>query len=171
MIRRKFALLVLIAVICPFAAAALRCDVSVPAPAYLRPNGLTELLADIVLTCDGDAPSGGIASDINLFFNTQTYGFGSTGPPVILSGEGKNGWKIGDNVFAAQTLTGNQIHWSQVKLMPQRYRFTESAPICWRAANGPAKRDSRCGRDQGSRSHAFRSHGRSDHSTIRHRDP
>ena len=122
--RRAFALLILIAGICPFAAAALRCDVSVPAPAYLRPNGLTELLADIVLTCDGDAPSGGIASDINLFFNTQTYGFGSTGPPVILSGEGKNGWKMGDNVFAAQTLTGNQIHWSQVKLMPVRYRFT-----------------------------------------------
>ncbi len=121
---RGTALFLLTLGICPAAAAALRCDASVPAPAYLRPNGVTELLADIVLTCEGDGAPGGSPSDVDLFFGTQTFGFGTTGPPVILAGEGENGWKLGENVFAAQGITNNQIHWSQVKLRPMRYRFS-----------------------------------------------
>src|SRR5438445_5083249 len=86
------------------AAAAFRCDVRVPAPAYLRPNGVTELLADIVVGCDGDTPAGGIVGDIDLYFNTQTLGFGTTGPPLILSGDGQGGCKMGENVFAAERI-------------------------------------------------------------------
>jgi hypothetical protein len=109
-------LLTLIAANGSNAASKFRCDASVPAPAYLRPNGFTELLADIVLACDGDAPAKGIAADIDLFFSTQTYGSGTTGAPLILAGDGVAGWRIGDNVFAGERVLNNQVHWSQVTL-------------------------------------------------------
>jgi hypothetical protein len=110
-------------------AAPFACETHVPAPAYVRPEGLTELMSDIGLVCDGDVPAQGIQADIDLYFNTNAIGSVQEGAPVLLVGEGKAGWKLDENVIAGVHAPPNRIRWPSIRLAPAgirgpfRFRF------------------------------------------------
>lgn len=113
--RTLFFQLVLLVVSSHIASAEFHCDANVPAPAYLRQTSMTELAADILLTCDGDPPSNGITTDIDLFVNGAAVS--TVTPPVILAGDEGPGWKLGENVFAAELVQG-RVHWTHVPIVP-----------------------------------------------------
>ena len=110
-------------------AASFSCETNVPAPAYIRPEGITELLADIALTCTGTVPPTGIRADMDLYFNTQIGGSTSEGLPMLLIGDGQNGWKLGQNAIAGSYPSPSVVHWGSVLLAvggvqgPFHFRF------------------------------------------------
>jgi len=52
-------------------AAAFQCTANAGVPPQLRAEGLTELVGDLVLNCDGDVPGTGITANIRIFLNTN----------------------------------------------------------------------------------------------------
>ena len=52
-------------------AAAFQCTANAGVPPQLRAEGLTELVGDLVLNCDGDVPENGIKANIRIFLNTN----------------------------------------------------------------------------------------------------
>jgi hypothetical protein len=61
------------------------CSISSDVPASIRPEGFAEKVGDVVFTCSGQAPSGGVTGDILISFNTGvTNLLLSTGPTDAL---------------------------------------------------------------------------------------
>jgi len=112
-------------------AASFSCETKVAAPAYVRPEGITELMADILLDCDGEVPAAGIRANVDLFFNTNAIGSTAEGPPLLLAGSGAGGWRNGSNLFYGAPAGINLLRWAALPLAPAGTR----GPYPFRFAN------------------------------------
>lgn len=110
-------------------AADFACQTEVPAPSYVRPEGLAELLADIRMICDGEVPAAGVKGNIDLYFNTNALAGDVAGPSLLLVGDGSSGWRLGENALPGAPGSANLIRWAGVSLAapgargPFKFRF------------------------------------------------
>jgi hypothetical protein len=113
---RFYFLSLLPAILC---AAPFSCATDVPAPTYVRPEGFTELLGEVRLTCNGDPPAGGIVADVELATNTPitTARAGSESEALLLIGDAQFGWRIGVNALRGIYSSVNSLKWSAVRLV------------------------------------------------------
>jgi len=72
--RKLFLALALVALLAGSAVTAnaqFKCTATAGVPPLLRSDGITELVGDVVLTCDGTVPSVGITANIRIFLNAN----------------------------------------------------------------------------------------------------
>src|SRR4051812_30927767 len=67
----SYGCLVLLGLLLPFPAAGQTCTPQAPAARTMRSEGLTELIADLVLTCTGGNPASPFLANFQVFANTN----------------------------------------------------------------------------------------------------
>lgn len=125
-------MLTLIAVGLLFATAASAAPYSCQAtavPTLARSEGIAEMMGDVLLTCDGEVPAGGILANIrlrltaNITSNPQTDGYNEASlildeglTAASLSFRGYDAGYGSQNVFQATKISDNEIEWAGVVL-------------------------------------------------------
>jgi len=96
------------------------CVANAAVPPSVRPEGRSELVADVVLQCSGNAPATGINATITLFFNTDVTSrlLGGVSEAVLLIGEPAPATQaLGVNLFQATISGPNSITFSNVPVV------------------------------------------------------
>ncbi len=96
-----------------------QCTVNVAIPRLARPQGLTEQVGDIVLSCGGTAPQTGIVGTLTVILNTDVTNrllSGSVSDALLLVDEPSPGAQaLGVNVFEGTVSTFNSITFAGVQ--------------------------------------------------------
>jgi hypothetical protein len=102
-------------------AAPFSCKTVPPEPAYVRAEGMTELLGELSFHCDGDVPAEGIIADVELYANTNII-VPKQSEPLLLAGDGSGGWQAGIDIFTGKFTPPNRLTWERVPLAPPGHR-------------------------------------------------
>lgn len=100
-------------------AQSLTCVANAPVPPLVRNPGLSELVGDIVLTCNGTVPAGGIQAPFSVFLNTTMTSrlIGGTSEVIVLVNEPPPaaqtpGVNLFQGVVAANSVTFTNVPFS-----------------------------------------------------------
>jgi hypothetical protein len=101
----------------PDAWAQLTCVASASVPLLLRGQGVADLSGDVVLSCTGTSPAGGITGNLTLFLNTNVTSrvLGGVSEALLLIDEPASGAQTpGTNLFQGTISGANQVTFNSI---------------------------------------------------------